>query len=99
MKSKPSRDTSTLLHTSSNGSGELITRTCTCAEIFARLRRRRSRPGKLPFELFDFDDELESELADLLRASAEVVWMVLINTPQVPGRFLRMHCVPCSPLI
>jgi len=78
MKSKPSRDTSTLVHTSSKGSGELITRTCTCAEILARLRRRRSIPDELPPDEgeadleFEFVRESEFE-ADLLRPSAEVV--------------------------
>jgi hypothetical protein len=46
------------------------------------LRRRRSIPDKLFLGLFEFEDDLGLEVADLLRASAEVVGMVLMNTPQ-----------------
>jgi hypothetical protein len=57
-------------------------------------------PGKFAFELFDFADELELELADLLRASAEVVGMVLINTPQKSrGASSGMRAVAVPPLI
>ena len=60
-------------------------------------------PVKVALELFELDDEfeddLEAEPVDLLRASAEV-GIVLIATPQeIAGCFLRIAQRACSPFI